>query len=258
MTENNKNSMCEFGEELVSYLYDELQNAEKMRFEKHLKNCADCADELNEFSFARSSVNEWREVEFTPLATPKIEIPYLPVKVVNVAEKEVSRSWLTAFRELFTLSPAWMTAATAAAALVICVGLFAVLFSNSRINDDMVQTNVKINPSPTTETKEKKAEVSETIPPVNSSEKLPKPAENISNPKVVKTVDPVRVSTINSKPAKPQNLMTVKSSTPKTEPKQNKITPKNINKKAPGLIDNDEEEDDSLRLSDILEEVSMK
>ena len=253
MLENTQNLACEFGEQIVDYLYDEMPNAEKPRFEKHLKTCQKCSAELSEFAFTRSAISEWRDVEFSPLVTPKIEIPLT---------NEEKSSWLASIRNLFTLSPAWMSAATAMAVLAICVGLFAVMFSNSR-NDKVIvqQNNTNMIPKPTTEITERTPEISSTNPPVSiQSNKLPKSSEMTS----ISTPKPVSVKIINnSKTVKAQNLNVVKPSNNvevrnNVEVKTiNKISNKTNNEKSPSLIDA-EEEDDSLRLSDILEEVSLR
>ncbi len=255
MAETNNNLACKFGEDIVSYLYAELESANKIRFESHLKSCLTCTEELSGIALTRSSITEWRDVEFSTLALPKIEIPYEKVEMPeHIGEK---RPWYAAIRDLFSLSPAWMTAATAGAALVICLGLFAALISNSRDNNVVVQqTNGKTSPSPTSEIKNQNTvattpEVVVSKSPGNS----PQPAAKDKVTSAAKSETTSIKFSGNSKPTKPQNLTVVKSSQ-KPEPKNVKVN-KNTPKKAPSLVD-EEEEDDSLRLSDILEEISMR
>jgi hypothetical protein len=241
MLEDNQNSNCERAEELVSYLYDELGGKDKARFEKHLAVCSSCAAELSEFSLARTFVQEWRDEQFLPLPTPLIEIPLAH----SQKQGSISRSWLTAVRDLLTLSPAWTTAATAAAATVIFVALSLVMFNSLPENDDVLvkQTgdnkNIKVSPSPTIANNQNISVGKETTGSQTGSS--PKPL-NVDNPSGEANA-PVKIST-TTKPANNKRPGQVR---------ENIKSPKNQTKQtAPRLID-DEEEDDSLRLSDLLE-----
>lgn len=247
MLETNKNLTCEFAEELVSYLYDELTGADKASFEKHLGNCLLCAEELSEFSSARSSILEWRNEEFLPLLPPTIEIPY-ENQIKTFENKVISRSWLAAVRDFFTLSPAWMTATTAFAALAICVGLFFALSSSLPDNDEvMVQANtskIKVVPSPTNENKTN-SNVSVSNETGTKPGNSPKPLV-VSDPDSSQDVVPPAKA-----PTKPQNTNVKRQ----IQPKGNNRTPlKQTPQKAPKLIE-DEEEDNTLRLSDLLENI---
>jgi Putative zinc-finger len=50
--------MCE-KDLLVSYLYDDLGDADRARFETHLRDCADCRGELNELRGVRADLISW-------------------------------------------------------------------------------------------------------------------------------------------------------------------------------------------------------
>lgn len=241
MLDNTQNSTCEFAEELVSYLYDEMNGADKSRFENHLEACEPCRDELAEFSLARASIQEWHDKEFMPLANPAIKIPY---------PQKSSRSWFVAVRELFTLSPAWMTASTAFAALAICAALFAVVVSSLRDDENVVQQteNNKVIPSPTTGNQNQNSNVSEANQDKQTPDNSPQPPVKNPTPKPVKTaVEPTKVV------AKPQNA-TVKTVQPKTSEKIVKPPVKTPKQKVPGFVDEDDD-DDSLTLLDLLEKI---
>jgi hypothetical protein len=249
MLDNTKNSTCDFAEELVSYLYEEMSSADKSRFEKHLKDCLPCRDELAEFSLARVAVQEWRDEEFAPLANPAIEIPY-PAKS--------SRSWLAQIREYFTLSPAWMTASTALAALAICVGLFVIMFNSMPDGNDVVvqDKNIKTVQSPTTGNQKQNSNISETNQNQPTTNISSEPPVKIDTPKPIKTVnEPTKISVPSV--SKPQNLP-VKTVQPRNNKKTTVQPPVKTNKqKVPRLIDEDEEED-SLTLTDLLEDIGAR
>lgn len=250
MLENKKNSTCDYAEELVSYLYDEMRGADKSRFENHLKDCSPCQDELAGFSLSRASIQEWRNEEFLPLQNPAIEIPY-PAKV-----ETISRSWFASVRALFSLSPAWTTAATAFAALAICLGLFLVLFSSMPDDDEvLVQTdkNVKVAPSPTTGNQNQN---------VSNTNQNKQKLGNSSEPSVSgaaqkpsrTTIEPTKIVSQPSA-VKPSNLP-VKTVLPKSN-KTVKPPVKTNKQKAPSFLDEDEE-DDSLTLTDLLEQIGAR
>lgn len=250
MLENTNNSTCDFAEEIVSYLYDEISGADKSRFENHLKDCSPCQDELSGFSMARSSIQEWRKEEFLPLQNPVIEIPY-PAKV-----ETISRSWFASVRALFTLSPAWTTAATAFAALAICFGLFVILFS-SMPNDDevVVQTdkNVKVTSSPTTGNQNQNVSNSNQNKQKSNNSPEPPISDEVQKPSRT-PIEPTRISAPNV--TKPANLP-VKTVLPKGNNKSNKPAVKTNKQKAPSFLDEDEE-DNSLTLTDLLEEIGKR
>lgn len=124
MLENNNHNQpnCQFSEQLISYLYDEIGAKEKFAFEEHLNSCEHCAVELVGVGQARASILEWRNEEFLPLSIPAIEIPdnqksefYQPKPFAKN-----STSMFDRLRALLTFSPAF---AASLAAIVLCLGL---------------------------------------------------------------------------------------------------------------------------------------
>jgi hypothetical protein len=249
MLDNKRNSNCDFAEELVSYLYDEISGSEKLRFEKHLRNCSACQDELSGFSMTRNAVQEWKTVEFLPLQNPVIEIPY------SQKAETVSRSWFAAIRDYLTLSPAWMTASTAFAALAICAALIAVVISSFRNNNDFAEIKkdeINVVSSPTNGNQNQNSNVSNS----NSNQNKPndsKESPNISeSPKSVKTeIEAIKVvakPNVNAPQTSPVKTIQPKSKTTVKQPSKTK------NQKAPSFLDEDEEQD-SLTLTDLLEQI---
>ncbi|MEK7723352.1 MAG: hypothetical protein AAB336_03310, partial [Acidobacteriota bacterium] len=203
------------------------------------------------FSMARSSIQEWHNEEFLPLESPVIEIPY-PAKVENS-----SRSWLVAIRDFFTLSPAWMTASTAFAALAICIGLFAVVVSSLRDNMDVADKgNVKIISSPTHGNQNQNSNVSNANQNKQKPVNLPEPpiSEKVQKP-TPEVIEPTKIV------AKPNSVKTqtlpVKTVQPKTNNRVPKQPLKTQKQKVPSFLDEDEEED-SLTLTDLLEEIGAR
>lgn len=107
------NNSCSFGENILAYLYGELPPKNRDIFEMHLENCSPCIDEFAELSVARYSVYEWKNVEFAPLATPEIVVPI---------ERNTPRStWLDSIRTAFAWNSGWAYAGGAAAIILAAV-----------------------------------------------------------------------------------------------------------------------------------------
>lgn len=110
---------CHRAEDTAAYLYGETTEAESKSFTHHLNACAVCRDEVAAFTGVREAIGDWRAevlrvapsltVDETagPETAPPVQLPR-------------RRSARAALREFFALSPWWMQAGTATAALVIC------------------------------------------------------------------------------------------------------------------------------------------
>ncbi|HYT64842.1 MAG TPA: zf-HC2 domain-containing protein [Vicinamibacterales bacterium] len=92
--------MCD-KERLVSYLYDDLGDAERVMFETHLRECAECRDELSALRGVRADLISWSPPQpdfgFRVVREPKV-LPFQP------------RSWR-----------AWLTPAAGLAAAAVLV-----------------------------------------------------------------------------------------------------------------------------------------
>jgi len=68
--------MCEEKDLLVSYLYDDLADADRARFERHVRGCADCRDELTALRGVRADLTSWAppasELGFRIVRDPKV------------------------------------------------------------------------------------------------------------------------------------------------------------------------------------------
>ncbi len=127
MFDNRKNNpTCDFGEEVVSYLYEDFSDADKKTFEDHLVNCTNCADELAALGFVSSSIQDWKQLEFNGLESPNIKIEF-----------EKKTGWLDKFNKF--LSPLILKTATGFAAVAILFGLGWFVF-NSLQNNQTLET----------------------------------------------------------------------------------------------------------------------
>src|SRR3954463_11733083 len=68
--------MCEEKDLLVSFLYNDLGNADRARFEHHLRRCTECRDELHALQGVRADLTAWAppasELGFRIVQDPKV------------------------------------------------------------------------------------------------------------------------------------------------------------------------------------------
>lgn len=251
MNNNHKKSGCGFSEQLVSYLYGETVGAENTAFEAHLNACSVCTDELEAFSGVQFSINDWKLKEFVNLAAPSIEIPYETAdKTAEVST--VKGSWLSALRELFSLSPRGWSLATASFAVLAVCALIALFALNSRKDNDVAESN-KTNPITAPTVEKTSSETNANSNANNQPDKVVKPS---SEPKSEVAVAPDNknnrvVKTSNN----PRPTQKVDTNSPKNN--EQKRTNKN-NEIAPKIAVDDEEEDKSLRLAELFDEIDTK
>ena len=220
---------------MVAYLYDELNPAERTSFEAHLAYCGICTDEFAELSFARLDVYEWHRDEFADMATPRFVIPY--------TETQASASWLAGFRGFFASNRQWATAGGVFA-------LIAVIFAALMIST-MTKETGEVAQTPVLE--EYTANKIQSVdPPARPSAELmnipPASPRDIgpNDPQIVKTVTIGK----SSKSAITANRRTVKT------PERNLSQPLLSRRSSvPRLNDFEDEEDNTLRLGDLLADV---
>jgi hypothetical protein len=221
------------GEELVSYIYGELDPPRRDAFESHLSGCDECAVELASFSEARLGVIEWRREDFEHLATPEIGIPYETVTSTELVpgRNGLFADVLTAIRGLSALSK--IGVAFAAACLAVGIAYFAAFTPKQN-----VEVASKASPNVNLATISR-PEIVEPIPeqsiPNKSEELAAKPFLN------------------ERRQAEPQRSLPIHQST--IRPRRLSTAPKAETAKAPRLNSFDDEDDRSLRLSDLFAEL---
>ncbi|MDQ1592299.1 MAG: hypothetical protein QOG71_2926 [Pyrinomonadaceae bacterium] len=162
MNETTKTNHCERAIELVAYFYGEATRDERASFDAHLARCGACREELTAFAGVREAVGHWRAevldyapapLSFADTLAPEASretvaavaavapavtrrdarntvMPSLSARDTVVVPKRSARA---ALREFFTLSPLWLRASVAAAALVVCA-LAALAVVNAEVS----------------------------------------------------------------------------------------------------------------------------
>ncbi len=222
---------CGFGDEIVSYIYDEMDAADRRKFESHLASCTLCTDEFAGISDARLSIFEWNREDFAELPTPEIVIPYAPKPETASA---AGGGWFVSLAEMFAFlkSPA-----TAFAGFAVVAGLgIAIFLGTSTGSDPLVAVNSPVsavnkleNPKSIDVGKEKPS--SAVVPEVEPKNEVIQAKAVERRSKAARSANEIRRS--NS---------AVASQDPVRRPA-----------KAPVLSDLGDDDEDSLRLSDLLD-----
>src|SRR6478672_1547332 len=104
---------CGRENDLVAFLYGELDDIEQKSFKSHMHACQLCQAQTSEFSSIRESVAAWRDESLgraQVTAAPPFELP-----------KQRKTAGLAALRAFFDLSPLWMKGAVSLAAILFCI-----------------------------------------------------------------------------------------------------------------------------------------
>lgn len=232
MAREEHNEICTHGGDMLAYLYDEMTASQRDSFELHLADCMPCIDGFAEISQSRYSVYEWKKLDFDPLQTPNVVIPY-------ASSNEATASFFDKIRAAFANNP-WATAAPAFGALLIAVAIGFVWFSGNGIdNNDLAKEvpNPTVTPLPIPPSKI----AVPTAPLVNKEI----PDAVVSNPK---DIVEDRIIPIKASDKKPTQRTPV-------GPKPAQRTTPAVRTQMPTLAGQNEFEDDSLRLSDMFDDI---
>lgn len=260
-TNNNQNHhTCEFGLESIEYLYDQLGEAQKSKFEAHLHNCLSCSAEFSAFAEVRSSISDWKNLEFSNLTAPVISIPYKEAEKTNINVK-VGSSWLDNLRVLFAFSPVWKTAA-ASALIIVFAGVVYLVFNSSTQNELAGMDNKPIVNTEASPAIEKNLETndlsSKSSEPSQISQDFSQSEKETSGK--VKNV-PVKILTDSAKKDS-SPVKKVKSLQASETPKKNAVNVKPKSSEMQNLPRlnalPEDDEDDSLRLADLFAEIETK
>ena len=112
-------SNCGREQELISFLYGELNDVEAQAFQSHRRECAECDAELAAFSEVRESVVAWRNESLGGLVSPAPTASLAGAPARN--DRAAAPSAWSALREFFNLSPVWLKGAVAFASVLFCL-----------------------------------------------------------------------------------------------------------------------------------------
>ena len=123
-------SKCGRGDDLVSFLYGEINERETREFEKHLEGCRVCRSELVSFGQVRESISMWKEEALSTSAPPRVQF--------LVPEK----SAFVAIRQFLDLSPLWLKGVVGFAVVALCVMAVLILLPVGKKPDSITTSNL--------------------------------------------------------------------------------------------------------------------
>ena len=115
MKEVNEHS-CGREQDLIGFMYQELNGLEALAFQRHLDECTSCRTELSSFRNVRESVVDWRNESLVNVGLSAHSAISSPPPLTQRRP-----SALAAVREFLNLAPLWMKGAVAFATVVFCV-----------------------------------------------------------------------------------------------------------------------------------------
>ena len=227
-------SACKNSAFIVPYMYGELPAADCASFESHLLDCGDCTDQFAEISSARYEVYEWKKLEFEPLSTPHIQIPYDDVP------STASLPWFDKIRAAF--AQGWSAPGFAFAAVAI-VAMFGAVVFLTRTNENGNFTTANLNVPAMSDRA--------TTPP--ASDRMA--ANETDADPVVEPILPGRIRTVPVKQNETKRTRQA-NATPRRQLLETRTTSaQNVPRPAPSLNDFTEDEDTSLRLAELFDDI---
>lgn len=122
----NERPVCHRAEDLVTYLYGEASEIDSRDFADHLQQCDACRVEFGVFQQVHDSILVWRNEALGSTFNPAA-VTETTVDSAQFVQHKRRLSAFDAVREFFSVSPLWLRAATACAALLLCVlGVLAI------------------------------------------------------------------------------------------------------------------------------------
>lgn len=124
MEERTSAMVCERADDLVAFLYNEVNEREAHNFELHLHNCAECSSDLIEFRQLRESVVGWRNEALGVVPASVVASNTVAVSANFRPVQKKKASAIAAVREFCALSPLWLKSGVAFASLLFCIVAF--------------------------------------------------------------------------------------------------------------------------------------
>lgn len=109
--------ICERGNDLIAFLYQEVNQEEARDFQQHLSQCVECKRELAAFKEIRAGVIDWRQES---LGINAVRANETAGQLFNHSTKP---SALIAIQQFLDISPLWLKAAVTFASILFCVAV---------------------------------------------------------------------------------------------------------------------------------------
>ena len=248
MLDKLHNASSHHGLDLVAYMYGEMDDAARDRFESHLAACDECAVELGGYADARLGVIEWRRNDFEPLATPAIIIPDTQSVTTLVAERP-RRSWTDWIGSIAAL-PAMARAGIGLAAAALLIGILYFALAPGRLDNG--GQSIATVPAPSADQPVSFPELA-----IPEQAAVGKEAE-IGTPRMASDDRPRTVVRSSERPQRAALRQTPASRNYHRIGPLEAVTLTPSSRTSPRLNTFEEEEDTTLRLSDLFSQVGQR
>ncbi len=229
---DNFSAICASSDEFVAYLYDEMAAADREVFELHLADCDNCTAQFADISFARLDVYEWNRDEFSLMETPRIVIPYGETARTN---------WYESVKAFFSFPARLATAGAAFAAVALALGLWTMTGSTSELAQHQPDAKPEvIAPAVTAETGTASLSI------VSPADQTPRSGDIAAAERRPRSA---RADAGQTKPVQVKAVRAAKAVSPSLSA---------VKRAAPRLNDFEDEDDNTLRLGDLLAEVDTR
>ncbi len=249
MIRDNQSQKCSFKDELISYVFTEMDEQSRPRFDQHLATCASCKDDLASFSNTRNQLTAWRDDEFASLESNVIVSPERISDSLNSITSIFGRAV-----SFVSISPGRLAFASLILLLMFGVGF---LFLQSRNMNEERAANSQ-EPSAVQSANQIVSPKSTVSPAVLAESKTQNPVTgsgDISSKKIGAAVQYVSSS---SRTGMRNSRSSAKSGT--IRQMENPVAARAAKSRQQDIpqMNFDTELDEGVRLSDILDEVSMR
>jgi hypothetical protein len=242
MLDRNHNSNENHGADLISYIYGEMDEHARNTFESHLAQCDECALELGAMADARLGVIEWRRNDFDHLITPEILVPRETTEAA-LASRQEKKGLFAGLAELIGSVSVFAKAGVGLATAALLIGVIYFAFAPRSINENVTGKNENELPATITEKKEDGFKQEQAVvPPDKSPERIETPirAPGRPTPSVKHRLANMGPLAVVNHSKVPNNVKKIGSETAKSVPRLNSFS---------------DEEDKTLRLSDLFSQI---
>lgn len=239
----NGTSSCERASLIPEYIYQELNEKSRLEFERHYAECAPCSAELNGMANAHLAVMQWRDEAFASLPTPKFVIPYREDRPAFA--EPATLGWAASLRQLpgrfSTFQWGAGLAAVAAAILIVFVGVSIIRQSNQPVVAVNDAAHVVDTTSAGEQRDPEKAGIDnkDRVPNETTVAANPKPSERNRGGNRSRTISGVARKSV----PQPGNV---------ADASRKLVLP---HRKLPALNDVADDEDNTLRLSELFDQI---
>jgi hypothetical protein len=239
-------SECKLSGAMVSYMYGELSSDESIGFEQHLLECSGCTDEFAAISSSRYEVYDWKKLDFDPLETPNFYIPY--------HEVASTASWSDKIREVIGRAWSIPTISFATVAIITSIAAAGLIWQQNRNVGDLSSNT---GPSEVTAPVKVVAPLREEV----SSSPEKRPTSGAFDRQDETVIDVTRRPAVEPMPRRiarrDPDVRPAVTRPRRADVKQ--MTAKNLQSPVPTLNEYaDDEEDTSLRLAELLEDIGSR